>query len=63
MRAGSSTDRSEPIAREIIEMLGEFVDAGTPVASNNTYSVPCRFLGWCVERQLIDTNPAATSPK
>jgi integrase len=44
--------------REIIAVLDELVDAGTPVAANRTYSVLRRFFRWCVERHLITTNPA-----
>lgn len=44
--------------QEIHEMLDELVDAGTPVAANRTYSMLRRFLGWAVERRLIDHNAA-----
>jgi len=49
--------------REIIDLLDEIVDAGTPVAANRTYSVLHRFFRWCVERHLIDANPAANIRK
>lgn len=44
--------------QEIHELLDELVDAGTPVAANRTYSMLRRFLGWAVERRLIDHNAA-----
>jgi integrase len=44
--------------REIIAVLDELVDAGTPVAANRTYSVLRRFFRWCVERHLVPSNPA-----
>lgn len=49
--------------REIIDVLDELVDAGTPVAANRTYSVLHRFFRWCVERHLLESNPAATIRK
>lgn len=50
-------------AREIIDVLDELVDAEKPVAANRTYSVLHRFFRWCVERQLLESNPAATVRK
>lgn len=49
--------------REIVDLLDEIVDAGTPVAANRTYSVLHRFFRWCVERHLIAANPAANVRK
>ena len=49
--------------REIVELLDELVDADKPVAANRTYSVLRRFFRWCVERHLIQTNPAVTVRK
>ncbi|MBL7099979.1 MAG: integrase arm-type DNA-binding domain-containing protein [Alphaproteobacteria bacterium] len=49
--------------REILDLLDEIGDAGTPVAANRTYSVLRRFFRWCVERQLLPTNPAANVRK
>ena len=49
--------------REIIDLLDELVDAGTPVAANRTYSILHRFFRWCVERRLIESNPASVVRK
>ncbi len=49
--------------REILEVLDEISDAGKPVAANRTYSVLRRFFGWCVERHLLEGNPAANVRK
>jgi integrase len=54
---------SEIGPRQIIEVLDELVDAGTPVAANRTYSVLRRFFGWCIERHLLDSNPAVNVKK
>jgi integrase len=45
-------------ARKIIEVLDELVEAEKPVAANRTYSVLRRFFRWCVERRLVEINPA-----
>jgi integrase len=54
---------SEIGPREIIALMDEMVDAGTPVAANRTYSVLRRFFGWCIERHLLESNPAANVKK
>jgi integrase len=54
---------SEIGPREIIDVLDELVDAGTPIAANRTHSVLRRFFGWCVERHLLASNPAANVKK
>jgi integrase len=54
---------SEIGPQEILSVLDEIVDAGTPVAANRTYSVLRRFFGWCIERRLLQTNPAAVVRK
>ena len=41
---------SEIGPQEILAVLDDIVDAGTPVAANRTYSVLRRFFGWCIER-------------
>lgn len=54
---------SEIDARDILEVLDELVDAGTPVAANRTYSVLRRFFRWAVERRLVRENPVVTIGK
>jgi integrase len=49
---------NEIAPRHVIEILDDLVDAGSPVAANRTYTILRRFLGWCIERQLITANPA-----
>jgi integrase len=45
--------------RQIVEALDTFMDADKPIMANRTYSILHRFFNWCIERHLIDTNPAA----
>src|SRR5262249_34641867 len=54
---------SEIGPRQIVGVLDELVDAGTPIAANRTYSVIRRFFRWCVERHLIERNPATAVRK
>ncbi len=52
--------RIEDIARrDVIDLIDEIMDAGTPVAANRTLAVVKKFFNWCVERGVLDTSPAA----
>jgi integrase len=55
--------RGRPIERitraDVIELLDAIVDRGSPAMANLLLRHLKHFLGWCVERGLIDTSPAA----
>ncbi len=44
--------------RHLIDILDKIVDRGAPINANRTLSALKRFFGFCVERGIIDDNPA-----
>jgi Arm DNA-binding domain len=50
----------ESITRaDVLELLDAIVDRGSPAMANLLLRHLKHFLGWCVERSLIEANPAA----
>lgn len=45
--------------RDVIDLLDEIVDAGTPTTANRTLAHLRKFLNWCVERDILERSPAA----
>ncbi len=45
--------------RDVQDLIDGIGDRGSPVAANRTLSLLQRFLGWAVERGIIETNVAA----
>ncbi|GJD58842.1 tyrosine-type recombinase/integrase [Methylobacterium dankookense] len=43
--------------RDIIELLDQIVDAGTPIAANRTLSAVSKLFNWCMDRGILDANP------
>ena len=43
--------------RDVIELLDEITDRGSPIMANRTLAVVRRPFGWCVERGVIDGSP------
>lgn len=50
-------DVREVTKRDILALLDEIVDAGTPSAANHALAAIRKFFNWCVERGLIDVSP------
>jgi len=48
--------------REVVHLLGEVVDRGTPVAANKLHKVCATFFNWCVGKALLDRSPCAGIP-
>jgi integrase len=44
---------------DVLRRLDEVVDRGTPIAANRALAALRRFFGWCVERGMLETSPAA----
>lgn len=45
--------------RDVLDLVDGIVDRGSPVSANRTLALLKRFLGWAVERGIIEVNPAA----
>lgn len=45
--------------RDVVELLDGLVDRGAPIVANRTLSAVRKLFNWCVERSIIETNPAA----
>ncbi|MCZ6665155.1 MAG: integrase arm-type DNA-binding domain-containing protein, partial [Gammaproteobacteria bacterium] len=45
--------------RDIIDLMDDIMDAGTPVAANRTLAVVKTLFNWCIERGILDASPAA----
>jgi integrase len=48
--------------REVVSMLGELVDRGTPAAAIKLHKVCGTFFNWCVGRALLDRSPSEGVP-
>jgi integrase len=42
---------------DILRVIDEAVDAGTPSAANHALAAIRKFLNWCVERGVVESNP------
>jgi integrase len=45
--------------RDVIELLDNIVDRGSPVAANRTLALIRRMFGWALSRDIVQTNPCA----
>jgi integrase len=48
--------------REVVSLLAEVVDRGTPVAANKLHKVCGTFFNWCVGRALLERSPCGGIP-
>ena len=54
-----SRDIREIKRSDILRVIDEAVDAGTPSAANHAFASIRKFLNWCLERGIIETNPCS----
>ena len=45
--------------RDIIELMDDIIDKGTPVAANRTLAAIKTFFSWCLDRDIVEASPAA----
>ena len=55
--AWPTRDIREITRRDVLKLLDEIVDAGTPSAANHALAAIRKFFNWCVERGLIEVSP------
>ena len=53
---------SEIVKRNVIELVSEIAQRGTPVAANKLLKIVKTFFNWCVGRAVIDSSPAEGVP-
>ena len=54
-----SRDIREINRSDILRVIDEAVEAGTPSAANHAFASIRKFLNWCLERGIIETNPCS----
>ena len=45
--------------RDVLDLLDEIVDRGTPTTANRVLAHTRKFFNWCVERDVIERAPTA----
>jgi integrase len=58
-KAWGDRDIHEIKKRDVIDLLDEIADSGRVVTANRIRAYLSKFLNWCVERDVIDANPAS----
>jgi len=58
-KAWGERDIHEIQKRDVIDLLDEIADSGRVVTANRIRAYLSKFLNWCVERDVIDANPAS----
>jgi integrase len=43
--------------RDVIELLDQIAEAGAPFSANRTLAAVRRLFNWCIERDILSTNP------
>jgi site-specific recombinase XerD len=43
--------------RDVIELVSEIVDRGSPISANKTLQVTKSFFGWCIGKAILERSP------